>query len=245
MATLLIGGTGSTGRLLLAQLLEREVEVRAIVRSPEKLPAELRTHKNLRLIRGSILDLRDVELSDAVRGCSSIHSCLGHTLSFKGIFGPPRQLVTDATKRLYAAVKRITPGEPVRFVLMNTAACMDPAESDNFSNTHNFILTILRHLVPPHSDNEQAAAFLRSNVKSDDRWLQWVVVRPDTLIDEPKISPYDILSSPSRSAILNPGKSSRINVAHFMAELSASDDNWQRWRGQMPVLYNSDGRKLI
>ena len=49
---------------------------------------------------------------------------------------------------------------------------------------------------------------------------------------------YDVHPSPTRSAIFNAGKTSRINVAHLMAELVLGDEVWERWRGQMPVLYN-------
>lgn len=31
---------------------------------------------------------------------------------------------------------------------------------------------------------------------------------------------------------------SRINVAHFMADLITDDDTWRRWKGRMPVIYD-------
>ena len=31
---------------------------------------------------------------------------------------------------------------------------------------------------------------------------------------------------------------SRINVAHFMADLITDSDTWNRWKGKMPVIYN-------
>lgn len=45
-------------------------------------------------------------------------------------------------------------------------------------------------------------------------------------------------ASPTRSAVFNSGKTSRIHVAHFMADLITGDETWRRWRGQMPVIYN-------
>ena len=65
-----------------------------------------------------------------------------------------------------------------------------------------------------------------------------VVVRPDTLIDEKKVSEYEVHPSPIRSAIFNAGKTSRTNVGDFMASLITEDDLWRRWRGRMPVIYN-------
>jgi hypothetical protein len=68
--------------------------------------------------------------------------------------------------------------------------------------------------------------------------VEWVAVRPDDLIDETEVSAYDVHPSPIRSAIFDPGQTSRINVGHFMADLITGDDIWPQWKGQMPVIYN-------
>ena len=41
-------------------------------------------------------------------------------MSFKGIFGKPHRLVTDATKRLCTAIKVGEPESTVKYILMNT-----------------------------------------------------------------------------------------------------------------------------
>ena len=92
--------------------------------------------------------------------------------------------------------------------------------------------------LPPQADNEQAAEFLRRNIGRNDPQIEWVAVRPDNLIDEDAATDYDLHPSPVRSAIFDAGKTSRINVAHFMAELIANEETWQTWRGQMPVIDN-------
>ena len=69
--------------------------------------------------------------------------------------------------------------------------------------------------------------------------IEWVVVRPDNLINEDNVTEYEAHPSPTRSAIFNPGKTSRINVGHFMATLIIERDVWDKWRGQMPVIYNT------
>jgi hypothetical protein len=88
-------------------------------------------------------------------------------------------------------------------------------------------------------DNEQAAAFLQNEVGLSSKAIQWVVVRPDDLIDEQSVSPYKIYPSPIRSAIFDAGKTSRINVAHFMSQLVLDDECSDKWQGQMPVIYNA------
>ncbi|VVE71978.1 NAD-dependent epimerase [Pandoraea anapnoica] len=39
-------------------------------------------------------------------------------------------------------------------------------------------------------------------------------------------------------ALFDAGWTSRINVAHFMADPMTLDGAWRQWRRQMPVLYN-------
>jgi hypothetical protein len=72
-----------------------------------------------------------------------------------------------------------------------------------------------------------------------------VVVRPDNLINEDIVTEYEVYPSPTRSAIFDAGKTSRINVGHFMAELITNNDLWNRWKGQMPVIYNKTAQKII
>jgi hypothetical protein len=95
-----------------------------------------------------------------------------------------------------------------------------------------------RHVLPPHVDNEQAADYLRIDIGQDDRAIEWAAVRPDKLIDEGKVTEYEVHPSPTVSAIFNTGSTSRINVGHFMADLITDDDVWNRWKGQMQVIYN-------
>jgi hypothetical protein len=96
---------------------------------------------------------------------------------------------------------------------------------------------LIRLLVPPHRDNEQAADYLRIQIGQQDRAIEWAAVRPDTLINEDEVTEYEVHPSPTRSAIFDAGKTSRINVGHFMAELITDDELWNRWKGQMPVIY--------
>jgi hypothetical protein len=94
--------------------------------------------------------------------------------------------------------------------------------------------------VPPHRDNETAADYLRTKIGQNDTEIEWAAVRPDSLFDEDEVSDYELHPSPIRSAIFNPGRTSRINVAHFMADLITNRDVWKKWKGRMPVIYNQE-----
>lgn len=239
MTILVVGASGATGWLLVKDLLDRGQWVRAIVRSPERLPEDIRRHPRLSLVHASLLNLSDRNMEQQVRDCTAIASCLGHTLTFKGIYGSPRQLVVDATRRLCEAVQARRPHHPLRFVLMNTAGNRNRDLQEPISLGQRWIVRLIRGLLPPHLDNEMAADFLRVNIGQNNAAIQWVTVRPDTLVNEEQVSEYEIHPSPVRSAIFNPGKTSRINVAHFMADLLTENDLWSQWQGQMPVIYNS------
>jgi len=119
MTTLVVGATGATGSLLVKELLKKNQKVKAIIRSPDKVPDAVKNNPNFSYLQASLLDLTDEELQEQVKDCDAIASCLGHTL--KGIYGPPRRLVTDATRRLCDAAKASNSEKPVKFVLMNTS----------------------------------------------------------------------------------------------------------------------------
>jgi len=238
MTILVVGASGATGRLLVEQLLSRGQQVRAIVRSPSKLPEVLMNHDSMSVIRASVLELSDAEMAQHVSGCCVVVSCLGHNMSLKGIFGHPRRLVTDATRRLCDAIKANGPDEPTKFVLMNTAGNSNRDLHEPISFAQKCVIGLLRLLLPPHVDNEKAADYLRAKLGQHDKAIEWVAVRPDGLIDEDRVTEYEVYSSPTRSAIFNAGKTSRINVGHFMADLISDDNTWDRWKGKMPVIYN-------
>lgn len=240
MTALVVGASGATGRLLVEQLLNRGQQVKIIVRSNNNLPDAVIDHDRLTVIQASVLDLSDAEMAQHVSGCDAVASCLGHNMSFKGIYGQPRRLVTNATRRLCSAIRVSKVDTPVRFVLMNTTGNRNRDLPEPISFGQKIVIGLLRLLLPPHVDNEQAADYLRSIVGQNNSAIEWAAVRPDGLIDESEVSEYEIHPSPIRSAIFDAGKTSRINVAHFMAELITDDQTWNQWKGQMPVIYNRE-----
>ncbi len=232
------GASGATGRLLVAQLLHDGHQVTALVRSNENLPTELQPHPSLTLEVGRILDIPDAKLTAMLTNCDGVASCLGHNLNMRGIFGSPRRLVRDAVQRMCECIDKLESTHLIRFVLMNTAGNSNRDLDEETSRMQKFVIGLIRYAVPPHADNEQAADYLRVVIGRKHERIEWTVVRPDTLIDEESVSQYEVFPSPTRSAIFDPGKTSRINVAHFMAQLLTDDPCWQKWRGQMPVIYN-------
>ncbi len=240
MTILVVGASGATGHLLVKQLLDRGHDVRVIVRSPDRFSELLPKQDHLKVTGASLLDLSDTEISQHVNGCDAVASCLGHKPSFKGIYGHPRRLVTEATKRLCNAIKSNKSEKSTRYVLMNTTANRNRDLDESSSSAERGLIRLLRLLLPPQVDNEQAADYFRMQIGQKDPAIEWVAIRPDGLIDEESVSDYEIFPSPTRSVIFNAGKTSRINVAHFMADLITNDQTWNKWKGQMPVIYNME-----
>ncbi len=240
MKILVVGANGATGKQVVQQLLERGQEVVAVVRSTASLPENLREYENLSVVQASLLDLSDAELAQLVEGCDAVASCLGHNLTLKGMYGHPRRLVTDATRRLCTAIQANQPQATVRFVLMNTTGNSNRGLDEKRSAGEKIVTGLLRLVLPPQADNEEAADYLRTVIGQNDVAVEWVAVRPDDLIDEDVVTEYTVHPSPTRSPIFDAGQTSRINVGHFMAELITDDVTWNKWKGQMPVIYNKD-----
>ena len=234
MKVLVVGASGATGRLVVDQLLDRGVEVNAIVRFLDSLPE----HLNLNKIQASVHSLTDSEMAAHLRGCDAVVSCLGHNLSFKGIFGQPRALVTETIQCICRAIHSIESGGVVKVILMNTSGNSNRDIPETPPLSQRIVVGILRVLLPPHVDNEKAADFLRTHIGQKDKMIEWVVVRPDALTDEEEVTKYNVHISPIRNPIFDSGATSRINVGNFMTELILNDKTWMKWKGKMPVIYN-------
>ncbi len=238
MTILVVGASGATGKQLVEQLLIQGHNVKVVVRSPEKLPDSWKSNERVKIISASLLDLSDKEMMKLTLDCHSVASCLGHNMNWNGIYGQPRKLVTDAARRLCNAIEANKPVSPIKYVLMNTTGNRNRDLNEPISFAQKFVIGLLRLLLPPHVDNEKAADYLRIQVGQNNQFIEWTAVRPDGLIDDDEVTDYETHPSPIRSAIFNAGKISRINVAHFMANLIDDGNLWNKWKGRMPVIYN-------
>jgi putative NADH-flavin reductase len=233
-----VGASGATGKLLVAALLNRDTEVTAIVRSSSSLKSAFESHPNYREVTASVTEMPDHAWSRLLKDCDVVLSCLGHNLNFRGMFGEPKRLVTDTMKKVFRVIESLKPDKKVRVILMNTTGNSNRDIPEKAPLSQRLVISILRLLLPPHVDNEEAADFLRTCVGQSHPCMEWVAVRPDGLTDEVEVSQYAIHPSPTRNPIFDAGSTSRINVADFMARLATDSELWDMWRGRMPVIYN-------
>ncbi len=239
-SVLLVGGTGRTGGSVLAQLLQRGVAVCAIVRSAARLPEGVAGNPLLTVVEADLLSLGTAELRRHLEGCDTVISCLGHTLTLRGIFGPPFDVVVGAVSRLARAVEESQPPAPVRFIVMTSVSVNRPDKADTRRGAfERLLLWVLRGLVPPARDNQRAADYCVREIGPSSRAVEWVVVRPDTLL-EGDVTEYRT-SEELVSSLFRPAQTNMANVAHFICELTTDDETWKRWRGGMPVIVNAVG----
>lgn len=235
---LLVGGTGRTGRRVLERLLSSGNNVRVIVRSARRLPAGAAEHPNLIAVEADLLSLADEDLQRHLSGCDAVISCLGHVMSFRGVFFPPRDLVTRATTRLCRRIEALQPARPVKVIVMTSVSVNRPGGLDTrrgqFEKT---FLWMLRGVLPPADDNQQVADFLRNEIGTNNPFVQWAVLRPDTL-REGDASEYT-LHEGLVSSLFAPDDTNMENVAHVMCELLKKPEAWDDWKGKMPVIINA------
>jgi len=239
MKVLVLGGSGVTGKLVVRQLIEKGIATCTLVRDGRKLD-DVKSPL-LTVIEGTALDLPLERLSAIVPDCSVIVSCLGHNVTLKGLFGKPRKLVTDSLKRVCSVVS--ASASPCRVILMNTTGNRNRAIREPYSFLDRVILGMFTLLLPPQSDNVTAARYL-SETAGRNSGFEWVIVRPDTLVDEPEESGYSVYEKIQRSPVFNAPIVSRINVAAFMARLASEDSVWAEWKYRMPVVYNQQARQV-
>ena len=235
MKVLVAGSTGKTGFQVVKQLLQNDFQVKALTRSTDRLQ-EILQKENLEIIVESIMDISSGRMKEILSDTDAVISCLGHNLSFKGVFGKPHYLVTDALKKI---VLNLPDPEKTKVILMNTVACLKGDTSERFSFRESLVISLLKVILPPQRDNERALQFLEKKIPAGSS-PEWVAVRPDALTDDEEVTEYTLYESTQRSPIFDSGKTSRINTAHFMMELLAKEELWNTWKYKAPVVYNKE-----
>jgi nucleoside-diphosphate-sugar epimerase len=237
MKSLVLGASGATGKLLVQQLVQRKNHVRIVVREKANIPTQFSEDKNIEIIKVNIYDFNIENIKNLLNDCDSIICCLGHNISFKGIYGSPHKLVSVTVAKIIEALQELN--TKPKFVLMSTTAYTNQKINEVNDLREKIVFSLLEVILPPHKDNMLAANQLVNKLGSKSE-IEWVAVRPDSLFDEENVSQYEIQNSKTRSAIFNPGKTSRINVSHFMAELVTNENLWQQWKHKTPVIYNKE-----
>lgn len=237
MKVLVLGSNGATGFNVVIQLLKQGIDVKALTRNVNKFDS-IKSSEHIEVIEASILEIDNQKLKQYLSDVDAVISCLGHNITLKGIFGKPYTLVADSLIRIVDLINDTSRNRIIKIILMNTTACINKLQNEKFNKHENFVMKIMRFLLPPQRDNELAIGYLIDTIGVRNKHIEWIAVRPDTLINEVEVSEYTVHPSPTRSPIFDAGKTSRINVADFMVSLLNDQQLWEKWKYKTPVIYN-------
>ncbi|KAJ3160142.1 hypothetical protein HDU86_000978 [Geranomyces michiganensis] len=245
MRVLTVGSNGRVGQAVLTSLLAdpKTTSVHAVVRDASKL--KVAANPKLTVVEASLLDLPQADLANYVASCDAVVCTLGHNLSWGrvpvlGIWAAPRDLVTQATRKIHQAIvaSNVT-ASPKKFVLLGTIGVTNPDGSDSPAYTRttgeNVLISTLRALTPPYADSCTSIEYVVNEIGNKDAdKIEWCVVRPDGFLEKER-SEYHVNPAMDHP-MFKPQKTTIANIGHFMSQLVLSSATWNAWKGKMPVI---------
>jgi biliverdin reductase/flavin reductase len=171
MKVAIFGSTGGTGRIMVGKALERGWDVTAAARSPSALAWR---HEHLRVVQADVM--RPETLEAAVEGQDAVITSISVGSGLKE-GRKPTTLFSEGTRNVIAAMKKQGVGRLV--CLSSSAVEPDPALGIIFGK-------IMRPLL--FKDMYEDMSRMEREVRHSG--LEWVIVRPSTLTDEPAEGKY-------------------------------------------------------
>jgi biliverdin reductase/flavin reductase len=171
MKVAIFGSTGGTGRIMVGKALERGWDVTAAARSPSALAWR---HEHLRVVQADVM--RPETLEAAVEGQDAVITSISVGSGLKE-GRKPTTLFSEGTRNVIAAMKKQGVGRLV--CLSSSAVEPDPALGIIFGK-------IMRPLL--FKDMYEDMSRMEREVRHSG--LEWVIVRPSTLTDEPTEGKY-------------------------------------------------------
>jgi putative NADH-flavin reductase len=194
MKLLILGATGSVGKHIVSQALERDYEVTALVRNPDKI-----TDSRVRVIAGA---LDAATLETAVAGQDAVIFALGTKPGATTLF-------SDSTRTLLAAMQK----QLVRRIVVITGIGSGDSKGHGGFLYDCIVYPLVTRKI--YEDKDRQEAFL----KASDR--DWVIVRPAAFTNGPLTRTWratDDLRGVTIKWI------SRADVASFVLDQVTSDE---------------------
>ncbi len=197
MKIAVFGATGGTGRNIVEQLLAAGDQVTALVRDPARLSEG---SKQATIIVGDVLDPEKVQ--ETIAGAEAIAVSLG------GRADSPKNTVSEGTHIIIMAMKALD----VKRLVVVTSLGVGDSKNQVPMAFKVVMKTVMRKIM---ADKERQEAFVQNC------GLDWVIVRPGELSNDPPSGEYKFGTDPSIMA----GKVSRADVAEFVLR-NLSDDQF-------------------
>jgi len=195
MKLVVLGSSGATGRLVVAQALEQEHHVTALARHPEVLGI---THANLTVVVFDVLDPRG-DLAPVVADAEAVLSALGNR----------ERRPTTVYSAGVAVLAKAMESEGVRRLLCISSDGIDVPRALPWAQRVVMSQIIQRIYKHQYADMARMESFLKTTS------LDWTVVRAPRLIDGPPTGHTRVsIGEP----ILDGGSLLRADLAQFMID---------------------------
>jgi putative NADH-flavin reductase len=207
MKLTIFAATGGIGRQILEQAIDAGHDVTAVVRNPQKLPAEL--SRQVRVVTADLAAPDSAMLKSAVEGADAVLSGLGATSNSEA------GVATEGTRAIAAAMK----ATGARRIVVVSAAPIGTVPSPARPNPPRHDPGdgfIMQHMLSPLTKaafRKHYADLARMEDVLRDSDLEWTAVRPPRLTDKPLTGTYRTARGRNlrRGAFI-----SRADVAHYM-----------------------------
>jgi putative NADH-flavin reductase len=207
MKLLVIGATRGIGLDVVQQALEAGHEVTALARNPQSFQ---RQHERLKVVKGDILDKGSI--GQAVEGQDAVCVTIGIKATRK-----PVSIFSEGTRTVVEAMKK---SSCRRLICVTGIGAGDSRGHGGFLYDKIFKPLFLKTI---YADKDRQEAIVRES------GLDWVIVRPGFLTDDPRTGKYRVLTDLKG---VKAGKISRADVADFILREAAE----MKYRGQIPLL---------
>lgn len=197
MKIAVFGATGDTGRNIVEQALAAEHQITVLVRDPARLSD---ASKKAKIIVGDVLD--PLKVQETISGADAVAVSLGS----RG--DSPENTVSEGTKNIITAMKR----HHVKRLVVVTSLGLGDSKNQVPRAFKLVMKTVMRKIM---ADKERQEIFVQGS------GLDWVIVRPGELTNEPPSGEYTFGIDSSIMA----GKVSRADVADFVLR-NLSDDQF-------------------
>jgi putative NADH-flavin reductase len=171
MKVAIFGATGGTDRIIIRRALERGYEVTAAARNPSAL---LGGHERLRVVKADVLQPQTLEAvvedQDAVITSVSVGNAVKEGRK-------PTILFSEGTRNVIAAMER----QGVRRLVCLSSSAVEPDPA---------LGIIFGKIMRPLMFKEMYADMSRMEREVGSSGLDWIIVRPSTLTDNPASGRY-------------------------------------------------------
>ncbi|PRY69353.1 putative NADH-flavin reductase [Glaciihabitans tibetensis] len=198
MKVIVFGGTGSVGRLVVEQALERGHEVTVFTRNAESVTRE---QARLTVVEGNVFEIGEV--ASAIEGHNAVIVTLGN--------GSKGDVRSKGTASIVAAMHQVGVR---RLIVQSTLGVGDSWDNLDFMWKRVMFGFLLRRAYSDHVEQERVT---RAS------GLEWTIARPAAFVDGPRTGQYRLGFGPDDAKTSL--KIARADVADFVVS-QLTDDAW-------------------